>query len=111
MTQNHQLRAFRIIRELHPEFWMFDSEGRAHSDRAGTWYEWPMMGPSAILFDDDGYVVFYGWFDLIDTLNRHGVEVNLSDLPDKLNIRLGISSLSRYVRCNHSHWDEVHGEA
>ena len=77
-----------------------DQNIAAYADREGLFYEWPKSFP-AVLFDQDGYVLFNSENHLMTYDSR----LRLYRDTEKIQAQAcgGISALRGYVRCDHKH--------
>jgi len=108
ISQGEDSNISRPVRELSPtrrvtgrslmkQHQDLDQQLKPYADRDGAFYQWPQSFP-AVLFDKAGYVIFRSKQSMVDN-------PLVSSYPDtqKIHIQKGISSLSGYVKCNHSH--------
>lgn len=74
---------------------------RPYTDRDGVFYEWPRGFP-AVLFDRGGYLIFPSEQAM---LNAQGPRL----YPDthKISVPDGISSIPKYVGCEHDHYEPI----
>ena len=77
-----------------------DQNIAAYADREGLFYEWPKRFP-AVLFDQDGYVLF----NSETHLSTYDSRLQLYQETEKIQAQAcgGISALQGYVRCDHKH--------
>ena len=77
-----------------------DQNLAAYADRDGFFYEWPKRFP-AVLFDQDGYIVFKSETHL----SNSGSRLQLYRETKKIQAQGcgGISALRDYVQCGHKH--------